>query len=101
MLGRFIGGPPRSFLLNESPLLITWMEGFSYVSTFNGTDTAVVFTFLLVVRNCLVTSTSSPGSELFRDPLLEPKPAGAGLEFLLESLRWLYLVWYFSRMCDV
>ena len=60
-----------------------------------------VFTFLLVVRNCLVTSTSSPGSELFRDPLREPKPAGAGLEFLFESLRWLYLVWYFSRMCNV
>ena len=59
-----------------------------------------MLTFLLVVRNCLVTSTSSPGRELFLLPLLEPNP-GAGLEFLLESLRWLYLVWYFSRMCDV
>ena len=59
-----------------------------------------VFTFLLVVRNCLVTSTSSPGRELFRLPLREPRP-GAGLEFLLESLLWLYLVWYFSRMCEV
>ena len=45
-------------------------------------------------------TSTSPGSELFLLPLLEPNP-GAGLEFLLESLRWLYLVWYFSRMCDV
>ena len=37
---------------------------------------------------------------MFLLPLLEPNP-GAGLEFLLDSLRWLYLVWYFSRMCDV
>ena len=60
-------------------------------------------TFLVVARNCRVTSTSSPCSELFLlPPPLPPRlPAGAGEEFLLERRRWPCFDWYFSLMCDV